>query len=701
MDKRSILIVAFFLMAVTVGAPAQESGTPLGIEESQSLVGTYFNQKEFDTELMFNNKGPDPLEVVVKFFRRDGRKTHSVTVTVPGVAFITESVADLLAGVPAFHAGNLRVIHAGKKLQLGVQVILTSRSGDATFSEQLVQHPGVGAFPAQGGATVMEGVWWLPSEDSEITVVATNLSDLAITGRVVFGGSANHQIPLRLRPHETREITFNNAVTRLGSNFAGVTVEHSGPSASVMVRGMVQDPAFDYTGSIKLSDPRLAVTSEFHGAGLRFRDPEGNSLTPIILIRNHGFEQAEVLSTLRLRVGDGFRSLDLPLAVLPAGDTALWQDEITTALENAAITPAEIDSAGLEVRYSTSPGSVSVDVLSLQTSGRTSFQVPMNDPGQIPASAGGFPWTLEDNQNSVFYVKNVTNSVQKYKTDFTFEGGSYATGIQVLEPGETVAFDLREIREGFIRDEQGNFLPDDVNRGQIRWSEYMSDRRGLIAYVEISDPIKGQSRSYACFNCCPDSFAASRLRDSVDPLTQGYRFYPQQRDVNCYGATTSWFNVNSEAFFSSTNSSVAQVSAGGNVTVSPIVADATITASWFWEQYGQEAPADCDLNVGSTFESFGGGNEMILFSRMYFQRIQPLPDGGARYTRCTPGAFCNPITLSFLQVEGEPAHNMPSVLEIPMTISRTRIPFGLTIICLLLQKAKPFPKCIADEPPVP
>lgn len=84
--------------------------------------------------------------------------------------------------------------------------------------------------------------------------------------------------------------------------------------------------------------------------------------------------------------------------------------------------------------------------------------------------------------------------------------GTYATGLKSVAAGQTVAFDLRAIRDSQAPDSHGHTIPLNATRGQLHWSMRGTDNLALIGRAEQVDTVHGIASSYACQNCRPDSF---------------------------------------------------------------------------------------------------------------------------------------------------------------------------------------------------
>ncbi|MGH9942342.1 MAG: hypothetical protein ACRD9R_08290 [Pyrinomonadaceae bacterium] len=102
----------------------------------------------------------------------------------------------------------------------------------------------------------------------------------------------------------------------------------------------------------------------------------------------------------------------------------------------------------------------------------------------------------------------------------------------------------------------------------------------LIGRAEQADLVTGVSSSYACANCCGDSFDSAWMTpDFVEGVVDGVTFFSAiEQDRTCYGSLLSPFTVNS-ASWESSNPSVA-VCDGNGMTTAVGPGSATIGARW-------------------------------------------------------------------------------------------------------------------------
>jgi hypothetical protein len=188
----------------------------------------------------------------------------------------------------------------------------------------------------------------------------------------------------------------------------------------------------------------------------------------------------------------------------------------------------------------------------------------MKDAATQSSSTGQYPWSIDEHSSTMVYVKNATADPQNYTMYVLFDGGRYALGFKTIEAGQTVAIDVREVRDAQRPDASGTTIPPDATRGQVHWSMHGNKELVLIGRSEQFDPVTGKSTTAACGLCCPDSFSSSWLTpDSVVGLTgQTSQFTSFRQDTNCDGTLLPPYTVNFNTW-GSDNTSVATVNNTG------------------------------------------------------------------------------------------------------------------------------------------
>ena len=137
----------------------------------------------------------------------------------------------------------------------------------------------------------------------------------------------------------------------------------------------------------------------------------------------------------------------------------------------------------------------------------------------------------------------------------------YSPPIQTIAPGQTVAIDLRELRDRQKPDAYGRTLPLDATGGQLHWSTRGNTRLPMIGQVSISN---GVSMTAACGEpCCGDMFAGGFMSPGGAFGLPGATttFVANEQWQDCWG---SLFTGTAPAVYSSNNPAAATCDSAGH-----------------------------------------------------------------------------------------------------------------------------------------
>ena len=227
---------------------------------------------------------------------------------------------------------------------------------------------------------------------------------------------------------------------------------------------------------------------------------------------------------------------------------------------------SNVAAAGLEFEYTGTPGSIAMTALSMSRNGTQVFRVPLND-ANLFSGTGIYPWSINGDTSAIVYIKNTTNNSRDYTFQASFDGGVYVAGLKSIAARQTIAIDIRDLRDNQVPDINGQTIPLGVMAGKAYWSMRSPTHHSLIGRIEQADLAQGLSSTAACGSCCPDSFSNAWMSPSSVSgfIGDTSQFAPQEQDVDCFGNPRAPYVVTG-AFFSSANTSVATVNSSGVAT---------------------------------------------------------------------------------------------------------------------------------------
>lgn len=365
---------------------------------------------------------------------------------------------------------------------------------------------------------------------------------------------------IMLAAHETRvlstdEQSGDNELALQGTS-GGISIKHAGAPGHLLAYGFVRQPRRGFSNVIDFSDPQKVKTARLDGAGLRFDSIAGKPLAQVAVVRNVSAEPVTVQGRIPYTLANGHQDIRaLPALQLSPGETK--------EVRLPSISPlVPVAAAGLEFSYAGAPGSVIALALSLSADRNHVFRLPMRDAAIQSSSTGRYPWSIDDKSSTMVYIKNTTAGPKEFTIYVGYDGGSYALGVKTIPAWQTMAFNVRNIRDGQKADVNGGVMPLTATSGHVHWSIRGAEIKPLIGRAEQVNSINGLSMTAACGICCPDSYydswvAPSEVLGTVNATTQFTLF---RRDRDCYG----WVKDAVEHYYSNwscDNTSVATINA--------------------------------------------------------------------------------------------------------------------------------------------
>ncbi len=550
------------------------------------------------TELMLSNQAPVQMQAEITLFSLSGQKLHIPPVTLDSHQ---AEIYDLNQWVPSlvFQRGSLHVSYFGPERVLDGSVIITRAKRGLVFDQQLTE-------PANYyTSSQLEGMWWLPSNRSDVSVAVSNFSYAPLSVNITLYDPQGIQLGLAkvfLAAHETHIFAPNKIINdedKMIPEMGGIRIDHTGKPGSVLSSVFIQDPAKGFSYIMPLQDPRAAVSSRLDGAGLRIGRVAGEELMQIAVARNVGD------SDLVLRGRVNYITRDSNTGVIPIPEVNLKPGETSNVGLAKVIKASRVNdvvAAGLEFDYEGLPGSVLVSALSVSEGGNHVFRVPLVNAASRsnPSNSGKYHLKIDRDVSNLVYLKNVTDKPQWFTMSIEYPGGLYVPGMKKIEAGRTLIYDLKQLRDEQLPDEDGNTLPRNVRKGYLSWSARSADdlisgemergdNRVMIGRSEYADMVAGLSStsSYGCA-CQPsylDSWIEQRLPNgswttfSQTNLNSGetVQLRARQMDLDCGGSNTYTQTL---ANWSSEDEAKASISSSGLVTGAVLGGENRILAFW-------------------------------------------------------------------------------------------------------------------------
>lgn len=457
------------------------------------------------TEINLNCRSPKSVEVTPTFFSRNGEAFAGETFTMLPTEVKTVNLKTLMP--PAIRGrrdlGGMTLSYTGGMFEMWGQLRLMNvnrgNSVDVTF-----------ALSQDRRSAIRNAVWWMP-EDAEATIAVGNFGNSPLRARATFSNGDTEE--MEIAPFGTHLIERKS---QSASKRDGVTLEVLGSNTDLVATGVVTSQDRSFTSSIRFYDTRNVAQPNLYATNFRLK-----GVNPHLLLRNTGSQTISATPRFIPAPGDPNNFIDLPSVTLNPNESA---DIDLQPLQAATLGKSEFDHVSIQVLNNGAPGSLIGALNGIDVTRRITYDVPLRDIGAMRNSTGAYPWRVDQDVSTVVSLTNTGSVSSGVLALIRYPGGSYQLDPRPLAAGETVFYDLREIRDKQIPDRDGRTIPRSVKGGQFKWSIYgFGPGSGrLIGRAEMISQSQGISSSYSCpGGNCPMEFSYAFLSNDSIYLGEG------------------------------------------------------------------------------------------------------------------------------------------------------------------------------------
>lgn len=505
------------------------------------LTASYYTQLNGLVPMItLSNKGPASITVRPTLYSLSGTSATVTPISVNANSFRTIDMRDwtTVAG-SGFTQGSVQVSYDADGLVVDGQVRLVDTAHSLSLDEQMVE-------PASAFlSSTLRTAWYLPTSGTKARVVLSNTGNASLTATVTIRSSSIVTKQYSLTAHQTRLLDLQADLLSgaLPSSVGGLSISHSGAPGEIVAGGGAYLGVSGFSYAFEFSDPSNALTNTLQGAGFRIRNLGTTQLTPMIVAYNATTSPVTISRAIPYKLDSGTEAtMSLANISLNPNEARIISADISLSSAMRSTTA----SAGLNLSYNSTPGTVAVLALSQSADLNNVFRTPLVDPLAQQSSTGGYPWYVLNDSSTYVHVKNVSDVVQYFSAQMNFPGdGVYVLGVKRLNPQQSITFDIKGLRDGQVPDEAGTVLPSDAQNGQFLWSSEGDENLQLIGRGEQYNSAIGLGHTVGGLFCCPDSFfSGSVVPDPIDGAP-GDTFLPSPRvrRINCYGTVTNWYDV--------------------------------------------------------------------------------------------------------------------------------------------------------------
>lgn len=265
-----------------------------------------------------------------------------------------------------------------------------------------------------------------------------------------------------------------------------------------------------------------------------------------------------------------------------------------------------VSAAGLKVEFSGKAGSLIAALSSIDQSGSEVIDVPLFDVDAKVYKAGNHPFRLDANTQTIAFVKNAGLRPTTAIVIIRYAGGEWTPELLKLKAGETLAIDLRQLRDSRAKDVRGRRLPENLTEGQFIWYPHRTEP--LVGRAVLIDTSAGTASNFSCSNCYSANF------DHLEHFPASFNGVPgdsQQMTISefdqdsCSQLLFGPYDVTNQCEYSSDNTLAATVSATGMVKAAAAGA-ATLTMTYPFAQTTQFNGFDCTTTTSAVSDSTPG-----------------------------------------------------------------------------------------------
>jgi len=502
------------------------------------MIATFYTTDDgFQSTLVLNNKGPNWIAVTPILYGWNGHSFTAPAVNVEGQSSLQVDLNKLAGNAgPQFRSGSFEFTYSGRLLEMGGGLTIVNAEKSLIFDEQMLE-PGM-----KFSSSDFESVFAIPFESTEVNVIVTNMTDklLAIDGQATLAGfPIKIPIPLVLGPRQNRVVTLPQGLTKRAKAGA-ISLKHNGEKGALMAIVHLQEKGKGFSATINFSNHGQGKTTQLQGAGLRLDRIDGRNLTPVVVVRNNSEETTTVVARVPYKASNGSEDfIALPQLSLDPGEIGFLDTS------DPKLRRIDFATAGLEIEYTGTPGTVIASAYSVSASGNQVFGLPLKDPQGGMSSTGGYPWFINENGSTVVFIKNTTNEPQQFHLDIIYPGGMWSSNLKTLANGQTYKLDVREIRDTQMEGSEGNAIPITATVGHVSWSVFGPKDKTLIGRAQTVNFSNSLSSTYECQCYCTAGYGEARM---VPATASGFsgdtqKFTAQMRNVNCMGVPGGWFDA--------------------------------------------------------------------------------------------------------------------------------------------------------------
>ncbi len=495
----------------------------------------------------------------------------------------------------------------------------------------------------------LEGMWWKQESNVAGFVALSNLLTQPVSAKIVTSddkGTPLLQHTVTVSPHGTKIVQLKELNSTLASS-GGVTVTVAGSVDDLLINGGLEDPATGYSANMRFTYPRRhpaqPPSEGFAELGLMtgaadpmMSFPAGTTFTPYSVIRNVGDQPIQITPTLWWMEAGAARSAQLPQWAVPPHATQslpLLSLMSQTALKNFN------GSFNLILASDAPPGSFLMASGSVDQSNTYVFEVIPQGLGESIAKSLSY-WSTANGDDTMVTLWNPADEAQNLVFTLFFAGGSYRYPVP-LGPRATRTFNVSEIIQNQLPDENGNTIPAGVHEGSAEIAGIQAEQEHiLVAMAAGTYNVRKATCAGNCIRC--DGYTGVDEFDLIELLGAGQTTSATYSLLNSSG---SYVNFSGSSAWRSSSSSIATATTPGTVKG---ITPGAFTAYATTGQEPEFDPFDCPTGdyQNCPTEEFTGSGPSRVTPTVTFSPISSVSVGQVATTNATVSPTSNTVPIS-------------------------------------------------------
>ncbi|MCU1269955.1 MAG: hypothetical protein JWN74_1249 [Acidobacteriaceae bacterium] len=553
---------------------------PAGV--ARSMVGGFWtidaNRKA--SIYLRNGLEESPITVTPNLYLSNGVRVRLAPITIAAYETAVVSINDALRqqGIApwATLSGYIEVEYVWAWDPVCVTVTSTDPIHSLIFTSAL--QPSLGAAlpvhlskPKVANLYAVDGLWWKQEAGVSGFVALSNTTPGTVNARVQLSDNGNKAMAeyiVAVSPHGTKIVALDALNGTPAGSAGGLRILHDGTMEGLLISAGLQDETTGYSANIPFHysfniAPRQRASEDYAEIGLMtgsadpmMRFPASTVFTPFSIARNVSSQPISVSPTIYWMEGGKARSATLQSVSLLPFETRVID---ALSLMRAAGLGNFNGSINLILSSEGSPNSLLLASGSVDQSHSYVFQVLPH--GVLESSAKTISyWSTGNGDDTMVTVWNPADEAQDFVLTLFFFGGHYRLPMH-LEARATRTFNISEIIETQVPDDEGNIVPPSVHEGSAKITGIHAENEQILVAVDAGTyNIRKATCSYYCISC--DGAIAAFIGIAPFTMAQG-----STNPLYFQIKTNTGSEYNSSGTWSSSKTSVATVnSSSGLVT---------------------------------------------------------------------------------------------------------------------------------------